>query len=104
MILDGQVSLQQATQIFVSLFFSAGIPSRRSKEYIKQPSPVQSQTAGTAAHRARTYLKADPENSEPLNSKQPGVLNVDATPSVCPTLRLHLEFRFLSPAPSASGP
>ncbi len=70
----------------------AGIPSRRNREYVKQPSPRQSHT-GNPVYRVRTFSNsqadpADTDNSQPLNGKQPGVLNVDAAPSVRRTLML----------------
>ena len=51
---------------------------------MKQPSPRGSQT-GNPIYRVRTYSNSnvtEPENSEPLNGKQPGVLNVEAPSAV----------------------
>ncbi|KAK9903563.1 hypothetical protein WJX75_009000 [Coccomyxa subellipsoidea] len=64
----------------ISGFFACCIPPRRSKEYVKQPSPRGSQT-GNPVYRVRTFSNSsttDIEPSEPLNGKQPGVLNVEA--------------------------
>ncbi|CAL8465308.1 g4843 [Coccomyxa elongata] len=63
----------------ISGFFSCCIPPRRSKDYVKQPSPRNSQT-GNPVYRVRTYSNSNAEldNSEPLTGKQPGVLNVEA--------------------------
>lgn len=63
---------------------AAGIPPRRSEEYVKQPSPRGSQT-GNPVYRVRTFSNSsttDTEPSEPLNGKQPGVLNVEAPSAV----------------------
>lgn len=61
----------------------AGIPPRRSKDYVKQPSPRNSQT-GNPVYRVRTYSTSNAEldNSQPLTGKQPGVLNVEAPSAV----------------------
>lgn len=62
----------------------AGIPPRRSKDYVKQASPRNSQT-GNPVYRVRTYSNSNNtelDNSEPLTGKQPGVLNVEAPSAV----------------------
>lgn len=51
---------------------------------MKQPSPRGSQT-GNPVYRVRTFSNSsttDTEPSEPLNGKQPGVLNVEAPSAV----------------------
>lgn len=60
----------------------SGIPGPRTKDYTKhaEPRPAQS---GNPVYRVKSYpnTATEPENVEPLNGKQQGVLDVDGPAS-----------------------
>ena len=60
------------------LSLGAGIPGPRTKDYTKHAEPRPAQP-GNPVYKVKSYpnTAAEPENVEPLNGKQRGVLDVD---------------------------